>query len=102
MSDVAINPANLPDYRVAIRISPQYLVSIDSGKKTQFFLATKFDETSSHYAKFVGFYVESTSELITEKYAELISAAEAANYMEILIPYTRILSIRNLIYKHKQ
>jgi hypothetical protein len=101
MSDLTINPTGLPNYNVGTRVVPQYLVSLE-GKGSNLFLATKFDETSNHYAKFVGFFVEGNKDDVAKNYQELISTTDVSNFVEVLIPYTRILNIRNLIYKHKQ
>jgi hypothetical protein len=101
MSDIAIQPSGIPEYRGTGKIVPCYLVSIESGKKDMQFIATKFDDNFMHCAKFVGFYTTATTDSITTKYEELIKTAETNNFIEVLIPWNRIISIRSLIYKHK-
>jgi|ERR1700722_6829027 len=100
MTDVAIKPAALQEYRSVGKIVPTYLVSLEAGKKELSFIATKFDETNN-YAKLVGFYTEETVPNIISKYDEIIKNTNKTNFVEISFPWNRVLSVRSLLYKHK-
>lgn len=102
MTDIAINPTGTPEYRMQGRLVPTYLVTLDIGKKETYFIATKFDE-SSNYGKFVGFYYTGTIVVneLASKLDEIIRSTDPINFVEIIFPWTRIQSIRSLIYKHK-
>jgi len=108
MPDLTIKPASSVDDQGVLRmpeirtgkIVPTYLVTIEAGKKELHFIATKFDETNT-CGKFVGFYCTATEEKIVSSYDEIIKSTDKTNYVEIQIPWNRILSVRSLLYKHK-
>lgn len=108
MPDVAIKPASsidesgtlrMPEIRTG-KIVPTYLVTLESGKKEIYFIATKFDETNN-CGKFVGFYCTEPMDKISGSYDEIVRNTEKTNYVEIQFPWSRIVSVRSLIYKHK-
>lgn len=102
MPDLAVNPASLPDYnRTMGKITPIYLVSLEGGKKETYFVATKFDDSYNHCAKFIGFYCNLSIDMIVSSYEEVIKTTDGVNFVEILIPWHKINSIRSLVYKHK-
>lgn len=101
MSDVAIQPIGTPDYRSVAKIVPTYLVTLE-GKKETYFIATRFDDSYVHCGKFVGFFHNASSvQDISTKFDEIIRATDPSNFVEILFPWTKIQSIRSLVYKHK-
>jgi hypothetical protein len=102
-NDVAINPAKpLENYKLPTRVVPSYLVSIEKGKTTQFFIAVKYDDAPPNYAKFVGFNVAGGQEdIIVSGYEELVKNTDISNFIEIQIPWNRIIQIRSLMYRHK-
>jgi hypothetical protein len=108
MPDVAIRPAasidesgtmRMPEIRTG-KIVPTYLVTLEAGKKEAYFIATKFDETNN-FGRFVGFYCAETMDKIVSGYDEIIKNTDKANYVEIQFPWSRIVSVRSLIYRHK-
>lgn len=109
MTDVAVRPPvsvddtgvlKMPDYRAG-KLVPAYLVILEGKKTDEYFVATKFDTTVSVCAKFVGFYYEGSKDDIVYKYDEMIASQPAANFVEMLFPWTRIKSVRSLVYRHK-
>jgi hypothetical protein len=114
MADVAIKPASttiesdgtlkLPEYSGRPgKLIPAYLVSLEGPKKgtEQYFIATKYDDAFVHCAKFVGFYHGGPMEDIVSRHSEIIEATPVTNFVEIMFPWNRVLSIRSLVYRHK-
>lgn len=113
-TDVAIRPASstldesgnirMPDSSGRPgRLIPAYLVTLEGQKKgtEQYFVATKYDDNFVHCGKFVGFYhIGSIDDLIV-RHSEIIEGTPVGNFVEILFPWNRILSIRSLVYRHK-
>lgn len=104
MPDVTVQPAGLPEYKPGVgKLIPAYLVTLEGTKKgaEQYFIATKFDDAFVHCAKFVGFYHNGSIEDIVARHSEIIEATPSGNFVEILFPWTKIQSIRSLVYRHK-
>lgn len=103
MPDIAINPAASGDYsagRIIGKTTPTYLVSLEDGKKTKYFIATKYDE-NGNYAKCVGFYSNIAEDNIISSYEEIVKTTEKTSFTEMLFPWSRIVSVRSLVYRHK-
>ena len=117
MSDISINQrANIFDNERPVKISPKYLVLIDdieektTGSKSKKetttspviskFVATKYEEGTTT-AKLTGFFSSKSQQEITEKYLEIVQAADKSIYVELQVPWMRIIKIQNLIYKSK-
>jgi hypothetical protein len=113
MSDIAIKPAvsidesgivKMPEYDGRFkpgRLTMAYLVVIEAKKTDEYFVATKFDTLVSGCAKFVGFYYTGVLEDLYTKYEEIISSTPATNFVEMIFPWTRVKSVRSLVYRHK-
>lgn len=105
-TDISITPTNITsEFRVATRIAPTYLVSLESealrrGAKENF-VAVKFDDTSTCYAKFVGFYSNETSDKITAEYKTLVENTDKTNFVEVMIPWDRVINIKSLVFQYK-
>lgn len=105
MADVAISPTGPNEYRVAVRQQPTYLVAMEkgaTGKTIKQFIATKMDVGTGNFAKFIGFYVDANEDDIATNYQELVAKADAEAFVEILVPYSRVATIRSLSYRHKK
>lgn len=102
-SDAVISPVSITsEFKVATKIIPTYLVHLEMEKKVNRFIATKFDEHSSNCAKFIGFYCDSPSELIISEYKELIKNTDRTKFVEILVPWNRIVNITSLVFQLKE
>lgn len=101
--DVIIKPigSNVFDGRGPAKIVPIYLVTIESGKKETLFVATKFEDILGPCAKFTGFFTAETSEKVIESYQSVIESTTKDKYVEIMFPWSRVVSIRSLIFKQK-
>lgn len=103
MPIVDITPVGSKTYDRPGKIVPIYLVVVDdpsSTNKVQQFLAVKLDELS-HSAKLVGFETKEKANKIAANYQEMINSADKSVYKEVQLPWQRIVSITNLIFKQK-
>src|ERR1019366_1120623 len=102
MTDILVQTSNLPDLnKMATTNKPSYLIALDNGKKASaLFLATKLDEVAQ-FLKCVGFYTLSSEDAVVENYPTFISEKLATDFVEIQFPYSRIVSVRSLVYRHK-
>jgi hypothetical protein len=99
--DTIIQQVAVPTDNVAIRRPPTYLISILGDKKSdQLFVATKYED-GAHCAKLTGFYSsESEAKIITD-YDEIIKATPKQEFVEMMIPWGRVKSVRSLIFRQK-
>jgi hypothetical protein len=95
-------PSILDSYKAPQRTLPTYLITLEVTKqqKMPYFLAVKYDDSFVHCAKFVGFYCPSDS--VRTEYNERIKETDVSQFVEVQIPWNRIIDIQNLIYRHKQ
>ena len=85
-------------YDPRARLTPTYLVKTMDGT----FVATKYDDTAAQFGKFVGFYTNIDHDIIQKEFQELIKSMDKALYMEMIIPWHRIISVQSLIFRFKQ
>lgn len=102
-SDVVIQPSGSMDFnKPPQRLLPTYLITVEDGKKDIFFIATKLEQSGFNEAvKCIGFYCSISLETVVSTYDELIKTTEASSFVEMLLPWKRIKSVRSLTYKHK-
>lgn len=103
MPIVDISPVGSKTYDRPGKIIPIYLVVIEdpaSTSKIQQFLAVKLDELS-HSVKLVGFETKEKTNKIAANYQEMINSADKTLYKEVQLPWQRVVSITNLIFKQK-
>jgi len=110
MPDLTIKPATsidesgnvrFPDYGRPGKLIPAYLVSLQSFKLGEYFIATKFDTEFTVCGKFTGFFFEGDIDTAIAKHSEIIEATPATNFVEIMFPWDKIQYIRSLVYRHK-
>jgi hypothetical protein len=103
MPIVDITPVGSKTYDRPSKIIPIFLVIAEdptSTSKVQQFLAVKLDELS-HSVKIVGFETKEKVNKIAANYQEMINSADKMLYKEIQLPWQRVVSITNLIFKQK-
>jgi len=101
MPDIAISQTSFFGDKAAAKITPVYLVIVEQNKTVKKFLATKVDRSPTS-ANCIGFYYEGEADKLKEKFTEIVQKTDSSNYVEIEFPWTKVSSIQNLIYKHKQ
>lgn len=104
MTDVAIQPAGNVEYKMN-KIVPIYLVTLEVDKKTDEprcrFIATKWEDRVADSSRFIGFFTDALPAQISSNYDEIIKTTDKANFVDIVFPHNRIVSVRSLIYRHK-
>ena len=102
IEDQQIKPGLIDSLKAPQRTLPTYLVWLEITKqqKDPYFLAVKYDDSFVHCAKFVGFYTNAAN--IRSTFSEVIKNTDITNFIEVQIPWNRIIEIQNLIYRHKQ
>jgi hypothetical protein len=102
--DIAIVPTGLKSYERAVRVAPVYLVSIEDPtltSKVSYFLATKLDE-NQFSIKVVGFDLNKKDiNRVGANYQEVLNSTDKSLYMELVLPWQRVIKIQNLIFKQK-
>jgi hypothetical protein len=100
--DHAIAPVGIPNVSLLAK-KPPHLISLNNGKKTQFFLSLDKPELLQDFIQVKGFYFEATlsEEDINKNYAEIMGSTSRDCVVEMFFPTHRILSIKNLIFKSK-
>jgi len=101
MSDIPIINASLLDVRPK-KIVPTYLVVFEdtNPKKYVNFIATKVDETTP-YIKLVGFKTDESAETVVASFNSLLEKEDKNNYVEISLPWHRVVKVQSLIFKQK-
>jgi hypothetical protein len=103
MPIVDITPVGSRSYDPQKKVVPVYLVLTESPlgvSKVQQFLAVKLDELP-YSVKIVGFETKENTNKIITNYQEIINSTDKGLYKEVQLPWQRIISIQNLIYKQK-
>lgn len=98
--DVGVKPVGLVENR-AVKNMIAYLVSLEDGKKENYFISTRLDDLSAQYIKLIGFYYEGKLENLYANYDEIIKATDKSFFVEMMFPWQRVKSIRSLIYRQK-
>lgn len=102
--DIAIGITGLPQIG-AINKKPPHLIILEDEKKkgaTKKFITTdKPDIGATGFVQAKGFYSDASEETIVVDFAALLSSTSKDEYVEMMFPHHRIVSIRNLIFKAK-
>jgi len=103
MTDIAISQIKSVQEKNILR-SPVYLVIFEGedskNSKIKKFIATRLDE-SANYVRVSGIYSNLSEDAIVEKFTSLLTEANKDLYLEMMIPFHRVLRIRNITYKQK-
>jgi len=101
-NDMSIQQAGNTPANVQIRPGPIYLISLGTEALSPFFLATKLDEGPST-VKTVGIFTNKNAKLpnIVANYQMMVGAAKPEDMIEVSFPWHQVVSIQNLIYRHK-
>ena len=79
---------------------PTYLVIVEpiAGKAPEYFVATRFDEHTTH-VKCVGFFSKLPEDNIVNDTVALLEKAPKEDYIESWFPWSRIIRVRSLVYR---
>lgn len=105
-NDVSIEPIASTINKPIINMLA-YIVLYDSPVELQTdkskvakFLAIRIDHANG-FVKLVGLDITEKVDVVCEKHQQVLQLADKKLYKEIMVPYSRIIRIQNLIYKHK-
>ena len=115
--NIIINTVNNINQHKFIKLVPIYLVSFENPilNKEVEFVVTKLDDTNQYCIKIVGINKEflfKNKSLKKEKeklklnnseldYKEMLKSVDKELYEEIMVPWQRVISIKNLMFKSK-
>lgn len=85
---------------------PAYLIVLDqipgSAKKTaKFFIATDKPDLLNGFVQVKGIFTDSDEDEISENFNELLTSSPKELFIEVMLPWHRICSMRNLIFRAK-
>ena len=103
MPIVDITPVGSRSYDPQKKVIPVYLVTAEdpsTATATRQFLAIKLDERP-YSVTIVGIETKEKVNKLTTNYQEIINSADKRLYKEVQLPWQRIVSIQNLIFKQK-
>lgn len=104
MPIVDITPVGSKSYDPQKKVVPVYLVVIEDVTVkvtgTRKFLAVKLDDMPN-YVKIVGIEITTNVNKISESYQEIVNSTDKKLYKEVMLPWQRIVTIQNLIFKQK-
>jgi hypothetical protein len=97
------NASNILNSRPAKLGAPVYLVIYEDPtvkQKYSVFIASKFEEFHIT-AKLIGFETTGTIANAIENYSDIIKAQDKSKYMEVSIPWSRIIKVHSLSWRPK-
>lgn len=105
-SDIAVGPYNgpLPGGAPVAR-KPAYLVVLEEhvGKNvvTRRFLAVEKPDLLSGFIQVKGIFTELPEEEISSKYNDVLTSSAKELFVEVMFPWHKICSVRNLVFRAK-
>lgn len=100
---LVVKPQGLQE-KTLTKTVPVYAVELTgSGSKGTkiFFIASKLEVDATTFVKCIGTYFTGTEEALSKNYNEILSAPDKSGFIEVMFPWHRVLSIKNLIFRHK-
>jgi hypothetical protein len=97
--DFAVGIAAMPSVG-SISKKPCYLIMFEggSGKKATHFIALDKPDSSNGFVQAKGIYCTGTEDSIRENFTELVASAGKEGISDMMFPWHRIHSIRNLVF----
>jgi hypothetical protein len=106
-TDIAVSVSNRIPAGSPIMNKPSYLITLENNvgktKGVKFFITLDKPELLNGFVQAKGLFADDSlpeSEIIT-KYSEILTTADKALFLELLLPWHKICSIRSLIFKAK-
>lgn len=105
-SDIAVNISNRVPSGSPILNKPSYLITLDVGAKTKapkYFITTEQPDLLNGFVKVRGIFVDCKvpEEQIITSFSALLTDAKKELFLELLLPWHKICSIRSLVFKAK-
>jgi hypothetical protein len=100
MSDIIIQPINKLTINATINSKPIYAI-LFNGKSKKIFLTVDKPDLQMSYVSARGIFIEKTEEEILNNFTEILTNISKDDIVEMMFPWTKICSIRNLVFKSK-
>lgn len=100
MSDIIVQSTNKTTIAASIGAKPIYAIFFEGKSKKLFLTVDKPDLQISHVAA-RGIFVEKTEAEILNSFTEILTTSTKEDILEMIFPWSKISSIRNLIFKAK-
>lgn len=103
--DIAIGITGLPQIG-AISKKPPHLILLEDEKKKgapskKFITTDKPDIGTNGFVQAKGFFSDASEETIVANFANLLSSVPKEEFVEMMFPHHKVISIRNLVFKAK-
>lgn len=98
--DFAIGSVGIPSVGSAPK-KPPYLVSLEpnaGSKKAVLFIALDKPDLLNGFIQVKGIYVDVTEDKVTKNFAEILAETPKEEILDIMFPWHRVVSIRNLVF----
>lgn len=96
--DFAVGAVGIPSVGAATK-KPCYLVVLSStGKKMEHFLSIDKPDLLNGFVQAKGFYTDLSEDDLASRVVEVVSSTPKEEYLDIILPWHRIQSIRNLSF----
>lgn len=103
MPIIDLSPVGHRTYDPQKKIIPTYLVLCEDPTiktKLRKYLAVRLDDMQN-FVKIVGLEITIEVDKIQESYQEIVNTADKQLYRELMLPWQRIITIQNLIFRAK-
>lgn len=103
--DIAIGITGLPQIGALSKKPPHLILLEDEKKKSaapkKFITTDKPDIGAMGFVQAKGIFSEASEETIVASYADLLNSAHKEEFVEMMFPHHKVVSIRNLVFKAK-
>jgi hypothetical protein len=104
-SDIAISVSNRVPSGSPITNKPSYLIALepDTGKTKKYFITLEKPELLNGFVQAKGLFAEKgmTEDKIITSFVEILTSADKVLFLEVLLPWHKICSIRSLVFRAK-
>jgi hypothetical protein len=106
-TDIAINMSNRVPAGSPIMNKPSYLITVEQNvgksKIFRFFITLDKPELLNGFVQAKGLYADNnmTEDKIITSFSEILTSAEKELFLEVMLPWHKIVSIRSLVFRAK-
>ena len=107
MADIAVEVSNRVPNGSVITTKPSYLITLENNlgktKSLRYFITLDRPELLNGFVQDKGIFVDNdvTEEEIISKFSSLLTNSAKDLFLEVLLPWHKICSIRSLVFKAK-
>ena len=107
MADIAVEVSNRVPNGSVITTKPSYLITLENNlgktKSLRYFITLDRPELLNGFVQVKGIFVDNdvTEEEIISKFSSILTNSAKDLFLEVLLPWHKICSIRSLVFKAK-